>query len=209
MKVEPHSIAVIGAGGIGSYFCEALHRMVIHRQLTHITPSEVSVYDFDILEQDNLRHQNYTVNELGAPKAVVMSLRYAFISRLTRFDETHLSNHDFFIICADNPSVRQIIYQHCKPLEKGFIDMRSEGDKCAVFTDREDLKILEGSLGAEPTSQVGRSCQLPADTASGVIQLGNMSIAPTGMQIMLNMFRGEVYPKSIIDQVGKSRTVRM
>jgi molybdopterin/thiamine biosynthesis adenylyltransferase len=203
------SIAVIGAGGIGSYFCEALHRMVTHNQLTNIKEQDIYVYDFDVLEQDNLRHQNYRSVELGAPKATVMALRYLFKDMLARFTEQHLTKHEFFVICADNPQVRKLVYKHCKSTGKGFIDMRCEGAQFAVFTSKEDLNILETSLGETPDSTEGRSCQLPADTASGIIQPGNMAVAPIGMQIMLQMFRGEEYPKFIHETTYKSRTVRM
>jgi molybdopterin/thiamine biosynthesis adenylyltransferase len=203
------TIAIIGAGGIGSFFCDVLARMIRQRQLEDIRLENVVVFDFDVVENGNLRHQDYYSRDLSAPKSAVMAVRHKFAEKYAKFQEEHLNDFQIFILCADNPGVRRIVYEHCKKAKnKRFIDMRSEGEMTALFTHREDHKILMGSLGKDSKSEEGRSCQLPQDTEAGKIQLGNICIAPMGMQVLLKMFRGERFPKSIIQDVIGNRTVK-
>jgi len=206
------SYAIIGAGGIGSFFCAALQQMCRNRQFGFgaITEQDFVVFDPDVVEASNLRHQNFTDLDIGALKAAVMSIRYQFNFRPVSFTERYLDDYGGFIIAADNPVVRKIVYKHCGVYRaKWFIDMRSEGRRTAVFTSKEtDTDMLLNTLGANPDSAEGRSCQTEEDTANQVIQLGNMCVAPVGVQILLQIFRKEDYPSCIIDDNIGGKTLR-
>jgi hypothetical protein len=192
------NIAIIGAGGIGSHFCGILSRMINARQLGPLSHESFTVYDFDVVEPENLKHQDFGFSEVGVPKAAVMTIRYGFKHRIVRFGKDHLSEVGAFIICADNPGVRRIVFQHAKATKKPFVDMRAEGDMYAVFTDKAPLNVLIASLGDEPETETGVSCQRAIDRRRGVVQMGNFFAAPMGMDILLRQLRKVSYPAKIV-----------
>jgi hypothetical protein len=188
-NIGPNSrVAIIGAGGIGSFFCRHLSRMLSHEQLP-FGPKQVTVFDFDAVEKKNLRHQDYMPVDLGVPKSAVMSVRYKFKSKVIAFEEQHCNNYDLFIVCADNPGVRRVVYEHAKTYDKPFVDMRCEGKNIAILTHNASKDFLLSSLGSKPESTEGQSCQLEVDTQNDIIQLGNMVVAPKGLQILMDTFR--------------------
>jgi hypothetical protein len=176
--------------------------MLEHEQLPRLSVEDFHVFDFDVVEEQNCRHQDFTMIEVGTPKAMVMSIRYGFPARIKRFDNADLGSYNRYLICADNPGVRRLVYEHAKTTNKQFVDMRCEGDLMSIFTHRAELTDLMASLGAEPQSTEGRSCQLVEDVANNVIQLGNFAVAPVGMQVLLNMMRKESYPARIVKAVA-------
>jgi len=197
--------AIIGAGGIGSHFCSLLDWAIQNNQI-EIERSEVHVYDFDTVDTSNLRHQDYTANLVGAPKAYVMNARYGYSTHCTKFGlrRDHYNDARSFVICADNPGVRLGVYEHCLQHNKPFIDMRCEGDMMAVLTDACDHKVLLDSLGAtadERKDERGRSCQKPEDVRQNRVQLGHLAVAVAGLQLLLNRLRGAAFPDRLIRTV--------
>ena len=203
-------IAVIGAGGIGSYFCRTLNKLIEGTQL-NIDREQVTVFDFDIVSQSNLKHQDYLPEELNIPKSMIMGLRYNFHCECKRFEGDNLNNFVMYVICADNQKVRDLIFNSvslanskhkaCNSNDKFaryFVDMRSEGDMTAVFTQKAPIEVLSTSLGADKTSEIGTSCQTMEDRMAGKIQLGNFAVAITGAQVLLKMYRNEDYPAKLI-----------
>jgi hypothetical protein len=194
--------AIIGAGGIGSHFLRLLDKMIRNKQLGDgVTHHDFAVFDYDVVEPKNCRHQDYELTEVGLPKAAVMTLRYEFPHFVKKFGEEEVAQWASYIICADNAAVRSIIFKHAKATDKRFLDMRAEGDMYAVYTDRAELASLLGSLGEDPESDAGFSCQRPGDTARGVIQLGNFFAAPAGMDIWLRMCRKTIYPAERVQSI--------
>jgi hypothetical protein len=170
--------------------------MLTHKQLP-FSRKNITVFDFDAVEGKNLRHQDYEEIELGVPKAVVMSQRYKFKACCLAFVEEHCQTYGLIIICADNPGVRKDVYTHCKMYRKPFLDMRSEGKNIAVFTHEASEGFLMSSLGKDPDSTEGQSCQLAVDTAADIIQMGNAVVAPKGLQILMDVHRKSSGDKSI------------
>lgn len=197
---EDLQVAVIGAGGIGSHLCRLLDKMICEEQLP-FEAGNVNVYDFDIVENKNTKHQDYTDTEVGVPKAVVMSVRYGFNAYLRRFSEKDTSANHIFIICADNPDVRRIVFEAAYANGQPFVDLRSEGDMYAVFTEKMDKQLLMSTLGADPNKQEGVSCQLVEDQANNVIRLGNFMVPVIGVEILQTAFRGGTYPAKIVRSV--------
>lgn len=201
-------LAVIGAGGIGSMFCRELSRMIRCKQFGDTDPKWIHVYDDDVVEYSNLRHQDYTEDDLSLNKAWIMQERYGFKGIPRRFETKDLTSHQTFVVCADNPHVRTLVYEHCQKFNKFFVDMRSEGDRIAVFTSNEDPKFLLSTLGPDKSSEEGRSCQLESDSEAGIVQLGNASVAPVGLQVLMHKEREESFPKSIIQSITGPKTIR-
>ena len=199
-------MAVIGAGGIGSHFCSLLDWAIGNDQAGDIAREDVHVYDFDTVDTSNLRHQDYTANLVGAPKAYVMNARYGYTSQCAKFGQRrdHYTGSRSFVICADNPGVRLGVYEHCLEYNKPFIDLRCEGDMMAVLTDSCDHKALLDSLGntnEERKDERGRSCQRPEDVRNRRVQLGHLAVAVAGLQLLLNRLRGDAFPDRLIRTV--------
>ena len=185
-------VAIIGAGGIGSWFAFQLERLMLTKQLGDV--EEVVVYDPDLVERKNLAHQLFYEEEIGAPKAGILAMRHGFTPRPFKFEAKHTGGHMFFIICADNPGVRKVIYDHCELAEKEFLDMRCEGSRYSLLTSFCSKEVLARSLGETPTSEVGRSCQRAVDTEAGQIQLGNFAVGAAGCQLLMDWRRGLAVP---------------
>ena len=204
-------VVVIGAGGIGSFFCAFLARDIKMKQFGNMLIDNVTVFDFDVVEEKNLRHQDFQMDDIPAPKSAIMSQRYGYNFSTARFVKEDLTQYDTFIICADNPGVRKLVYEHCKTYNKPFLDMRTEGEVIAIFTHKEETDRLLASLGEEKKrdSEEGRSCQLAADVAENITQHGNYVVAALGIQTYLDMYREKPFPKSYVGKVGRTPTIRM
>ena len=200
-------IAVIGCGGIGSFFAMYLNRAIQTEQLPMITNQNITLFDFDMVDNGNLMHQNFYSEEITVHKASVLSLRYMFNARVLRFEERHLSEFDYFVICADNKAARNIVYRHCIDTGKQFLDMRSEGLNIMIFTDREDPEVLIDSLGEDKDNETGFSCRTAQDREMGQVQMGNAVVAPMGMQVLLQQFRQEDYPACVQENILGDRNI--
>lgn len=205
------SVALIGCGGIGSQFMRVFHRDIMHsagallyadgNPAADAWPFALMVFDPDVVEASNLRHQDFHEEEMGFYKAQLMAIRYACGFAARKFVETDCTKYDVFIIAADNPGVRKLVYEHCLASGKAFIDMRCEGATWALFTEKTDRETLYGSLGNDAKSEKGRSCQLAEDTAVGKIRHGHLAAAAAGADVILQRIYGEEYPTTIVSTV--------
>ena len=119
--------------------------------------------------------------------------------RLAAIDEEDLAGHQRYIIAADNAKVRSLVFNHVNQVRnKHFVDMRSEGDVYAMFTDTCPLQTLLDSLGPEVESTVGASCQRAVDQERNIIQMGNWMDAVAGMDALLRQFRNTKCPASVV-----------
>lgn len=200
---------MIGAGGIGSWFCEKLDKMIDAGQLLpHVNnTTQVTVYDPDVVEKKNMRHQQFYEGEEGMGKAEIMHIRFEFDWKMLRFGQLQLTSHNYYIICADNVGVRKTIYEHVLlsnsggKMMKKFIDMRAEGKMYSIFTHTCSRERLMASLGDDPDSIEGFSCQLPGDVVIGHVNLAHCAAAVAGLQILLDDFRGGRIPASYVQDV--------
>lgn len=214
--IEDPRLAVIGAGGIGSWFCPRLSKKIEALQLGNLdSNSNVTVFDPDVVEVKNMKHQAFFDGEEGLPKAAIMGHRFSFGVQVAKFERQHLGDYNWFIICADNTAIRKLVYKHVlecnrdrKTPMKKFIDMRAEGTNLAVFTYQCEEKALMSSLGKEPDSEMGYSCQLPSDVAVGQVNEAYDVVGGIGIQLLLNDFRGIEIPDTIMHDVVIPAAVR-
>ena len=77
---HPVTIAVIGCGGTGSLTIPRLARLDYALQKLGHPGLHVMVYDGDIVEQNNVGRQNFTVSDIGQFKAsnIIEKVNYAF-----------------------------------------------------------------------------------------------------------------------------------
>ena len=187
-------IAVIGCGGIGSYFIRSLSEMV-KRDLSgfsRINPMAIDLFDFDKVEEKNLLYQNFDIEDLDRNKAEVLADRTGYKAIAEKIDRAEqVAGYDLVVICADNNEVRKIIYEAGRP----FIDLRANGKTIlAYLTQKDDPEYLELT---KDNGQKG-SCQRAEDIEERHIQCGNRIVAEIGIQFLADYLRGEVKQKKLI-----------
>jgi hypothetical protein len=190
------SIHIIGAGGIGSYFCRDLHSLIKNNQLS-LTKEQyiISIYDPDDIEQKNLPYQDYNTTELFENKAEVLAARYKIIGHNIKVETVKglaRTDQDIFCICVDNAESRVKFFTELSTMPNPWIDMRSQGRHIALYT-KSEKNTLEFMLSTLPnkTEEGAGSCQLKHELDIGKIQLGNRIIAEIGLQALLNIHRKE------------------
>jgi len=158
-----------------------------------------TIVDDDIVEEKNVKYQNYRKEDILKSKVKVLDKRYKMFGENKRIEtEKDLERYDAFIIAVDNSKTRRLIYEYCYNKKKFFLDLRAEGRQIAIITS--DLPKAE-ALDSLPKQEIQNgSCQLKYEFEEKKwIQQGNIVVAAFGSQVLLNKLRGEKYnPKLII-----------
>jgi len=190
--METSKIAIIGAGGIGSYLCRDLHGLLQHDQFGNYAV-DITILDDDVVDIKNLKYQNFEPFDLGDPKSEILGMRYDMHYEVERVKNMDLlKNFNVIIAAVDNSSFRKKLYQWSeKNPDAYWIDLRAEGRSIAYFTKHKSntLKTLISTLPDD--SEEGGSCQLAFELERGMIQQGNKIVASMGSQLLLNYYRQE------------------
>ncbi len=194
--MQVKKIHIIGAGGIGSYFCRSLADAKKQQQ---IDPAiEIHVYDPDEVEAKNTRYQCFNEIDIADLKVTVMQEKYGFTPHATLVTTNLLrtwNKNEIVISCVDNRQFRKELFELCTPEDKPyFIDLRCEGRTICYFTkSKQNTKerLLE-SIGREDSTSSG-SCQVPYRFANSIIDFGNRIIAEMGLQLLVNYLREETF----------------
>lgn len=190
--MERRRIAIVGAGGIGSYFCKEMYNFAKHGQFGAYD-IQIVVWDNDTVDVKNLKYQNFQEFDLGDNKAEVIGLRYDFDYETERIDkEITLDGYDIVIAAVDNSQFRKLLYNWAQKNSKAYwIDLRSEGRSIAFFTKHKTNTLKKMLETLADTPEEGTSCQLAYELKKGIIQQGNKIIAAIGSQLFLNYLRQE------------------
>jgi len=192
--MENLKIAIIGCGGIGSYFITSLADLIKKdiAGFTKINPLAVDIIDFDLVEEKNLSYQKFDIEHLDMNKAEVLADLTGYKAIKFKIENVaQLRDYDFIILCVDNNEVRNIVYESELP----FLDLRANGKTIMVYlTQKEDKEYLE------LTKDEGKkgSCQRDEDIEERYIQLGNRIVAEIGLQFLVDYLREEIKQKKLI-----------
>lgn len=125
-------ISVIGAGGIGSFLTLALAKIGFQ---------DISVWDFDTVEEHNLPNQYYRLSDVGKYK--VESLQdiardFAGLD-ITIFNrpaspESIKEMRGVVFSAVDSMAMRKIIFENVRPHCQWFIDGRMGGNQLEIYT---------------------------------------------------------------------------
>lgn len=197
--MEKRRVAVVGGGGIGSYFCRELFNFERHGQFGAYD-IEITVWDDDTVDTKNLKYQNFQDFDLGDNKAEVLGMKYNFDYEMERLDEeSKLDEYDIVIAAVDNSQFRKMLYEWAeKNPEKYWLDLRSEGRSVAFFTKHKNNSLEKMLATLADTPEDGTSCQLAHELEKGIIQQGNKIIAAIGSQLFINHLRNENNPPKFI-----------
>lgn len=154
-RVTQAHIHVIGCGTIGSWVTLGLHKLGIEN---------VTLWDFDTVEDVNIPNQNFEHGDIGKNKARVLANKYDYTARLDRYDSS-LSNArgDIYILAVDSLEARREILAQL--LSDSFvIDGRMSGEGYEVH------------VGNAHTIKVPESASEDLCTAKGIVYV-SMGIA--------------------------------
>jgi molybdopterin/thiamine biosynthesis adenylyltransferase len=198
------NIALVGAGGIGSWTSVMLAHLLTAKQVKSQHDSraadadDVTVFDMDVVEKKNLRHQLFRSEEIGAAKSLLVAYRHGYHGEWRRFVKADIASFDCILLAVDNAATRLMVYKDAVPAGKRVIDMRAEGRTYAVFTHRCPMNTLMGSLGQDPASTQGFSCQRPEDVLVEETNLANFVVPGIGLQLLLDDLRGIPVPTHVM-----------
>ena len=185
-------VAMIGAGGIGSNLLRilvpTLSQSILSQRLGGI---EITIFDSDLVEQNNLHHQGYSAFDIGKYKvhALVESL-HIFESSLISFkpincdvnESTNLDRFNLVIVCVDSPHARIITHSNCLK----WLDLRCRGDNFIALDYNADDSVIKSLTNLR---QEAGSCQFEDAIQTGNIQFGNVAAAVFGSQWITQHFR--------------------
>lgn len=203
-------VAVIGAGGIGSnllrILAPTLSQSILADKLGGI---ELTIFDSDIVEQNNLYHQGYTVSDIGKYKvdALVESLRL-FESSIICFapinydviESTNLDRFNLVIVCVDSPLARVITHSRCSI----WLDLRCRGDNFIALDYNAADDVIKSLTNLK---QKAGSCQFEDAIETGNIQFGNAAAAVFGSQWITQHFRIVLGEKNALHPKIRSESI--
>jgi len=175
-------IAIVGAGGIGSYFCRNLSETFKKdiKGIVEIDPFFVTVFDADNVEEKNLLYANFDIDDLNLNKAECMKNKYYFNCIDRNFEDSDIKNYDLIILCVDNNDIRLIVSSH----NADFIDLRATGRAIFGYINISGLNDREYKKYTLEQKGVRGSCQYQNDIDSKTIRFGNRVIAEIGLQLL-------------------------
>ena len=152
-KILSTPIRVIGAGGIGSFTVLTLAKMGF---------DNISVWDFDTIEEHNLSNQFYRTQDMGQKKVKALTSIVKDFCEVNikpseiEFDSSMIDQLEGIIIPAvDNMRTRKFIFRSIrrKPEIIGLVDGRMGGNQAEVYTvhmqNNEQKKIYNGTLWSD------------------------------------------------------------
>lgn len=177
-------VMIIGAGGIGSHLIPCLARTNNY---------ELSVFDPDKVELKNVTYQNFNRGELEEYKSDCMAKRYENVGSnpYLVLTKKQVTGYDLVICCADNLSVRQMLYKTGVP----WLDLRAQGRNGLLVSYQENPKNL-AMLNVGPDGSF--SCQGNNwDGNTDGIHFTHVAIAGMGAQWVQRYFAGDDVKKNI------------
>lgn len=122
----------VGAGAIGSFTCSMLAKM---------GGKDITVIDFDTIEEHNISNQFYPVDEIGTPKVdALQAVAHEFSGESIKthcmewpFPLGDEPDFDMVISCVDKMEVRKALWDHYKTRTKHFIDGRMGAEFLRAF----------------------------------------------------------------------------
>ena len=171
-------ILVIGCGGIGSFLIPLLNRVKIY---------DITVYDPDVVESKNLLYQNFTPTDVNTLKVEVMD-KYETVNKAEPYPiltKSQVEGYDLVICCADNLSVRKMLYK----TGVKWLDLRAQARNCALISGEVEPDIMETVLAGPDGSY---SCQGNGwDGTAQEVNFMQVVAAGLGAQWVQNHFSGK------------------
>lgn len=184
-------IAVIGCGGIGSYFAHHIDKLI---SLKQIKSCRFEFFDDDIVEKKNMLYQNFETSDIDSFKTTALEERYYNVSFTNkRVGLNDLLVYNLVILCADNNEIRNIAWTNWKTNKIPFIDARANGKCFGIYSSN-----LPNYLDTVSKDNKATSCQNPFQIAKLEIEYGNVIVASMLAQVFLNYHRKKELIKDLL-----------
>ena len=185
-------ITIVGAGGIGSNLLPHLARALSAGELIEsINPIRLRIIDGDIVEQGNLQHQNFSIDDINSFKtdSIIGPLKHleSQFLRIESITENvrgpmHIVNSNLVIVAVDSMLVRRLVHRYADY----WLDLRCQGDGYIALDYRMDpVEITK----LTPLNGESASCQHPGAIESGNIQFGHLLAGAHGSQWVIQFLR--------------------
>lgn len=190
---QKFKIVVFGAGSLGSFITLNLAKMGFN---------DITVYDFDKVEEKNIPNQFYRMQDIGKQKVEALKeiikeftdieIRTVDL-KVTDKTELPLELNNLYILTFDTLEARRIIFNKLKDLNCVVLDVRAGGEEFSIqvadTSKFEDLKVWDKSFDGEPV-------ELPCSEKS--IIYTNLVIAGETCNIVKKINNDQKFPKKVI-----------
>jgi molybdopterin-synthase adenylyltransferase len=141
MEALGKRITIVGAGAVGSWVALSLVKMGF---------SNVTVWDHDKIDVENMNCQFYPVAEIGQPKVMALHRMIKMFTNIDitpmemKWDKSFELKDEIIIAAVDSMAVRKEIFESCKHPEI-FIDPRMGAETMLLYTfNPNEPKDVEG-----------------------------------------------------------------
>jgi molybdopterin/thiamine biosynthesis adenylyltransferase len=192
-----NSIAIAGAGGIGSNLLAILFDYGYNRKQFNYTEVDIDIYDDDQVDVSNLLHQNFKLDDVGRYKVEVLEDKYIVRGIRRRMLVEDFSKYDLIFSCVDSMAFRKSLYEYSWTQEKDklfWIDGRCTSRQAALFNS--DL-TKEALLPYIDDSNEEGGCLLAYEKEQNISHALPIIVAGMMVQTFLNKLRGQVTYKNI------------
>jgi len=195
---QKYKIVIMGAGSLGSF---------IALNLAKLGFNDLTVYDFDKVEEHNIPNQFYRLQDIGKNKVEALK---EIIKEFTDVDikicnekvddktELPIDINNLFILTFDTLKARKMFFDLVKDFNFKVLDVRVGGEEYNIQTintsEYEEVKKWEKSFDIQPTD-------LPCGARS--IIYTNLSVASEVCNIVKKINNDEEYPKKLIRHMKK------
>ena len=188
-----YSVNLIGAGGIASWVLHGLVRPARRFAQANGTSVTIRVYDSDIVDDDNVHHQNFRPSDVGKAKVDALcdelaEFQCAEIKLIPcEWDvrkESDIDGADLTVVAVDSPDARELVISSAKAGKWAICTCA--GDSFMFLTEESSRQAI--SMVTENAPK-GASCQLPGAISEGKIESGNMAVAAVAQTWVLRSLR--------------------
>ncbi len=176
-----YEVSVIGCGGIGSWLLHGLARPA--RRFAEVNGVQVTirVYDSDLVEEENVHHQNFRPDDVGKAKVdAVCEEMGAFQGEHLRFvpcawdvrGDDDIGHTHLAVVAVDAPAAREYVTKSNKV--GSWAICTCAGDSFLFLTEQASQDSI--SRVTQP-GQAPASCQMPDAIAEGRIEGGHKGVA--------------------------------
>jgi molybdopterin/thiamine biosynthesis adenylyltransferase len=185
-------VTIIGAGATGSNITEYLCRMGM---------KNITVYDFDNVDIENMNNQCYGLQDIGKPKVEALKERInklLDINIIAKNEKYEGGTFSGIVICAlDSMEGRKLLWDNHKdnPYCKVFIDPRMAAEYGLVYVARPT--VPDSMEEYAKTLHTDKEAVQEACTAKSTIYCATM-LSGTVVKVVKDVITGNKYPKSIM-----------
>ena len=120
-------IGIVGAGAIGSFTALALAKMGF---------SDITVYDFDVIDPENIGNQFYPIECIGQKKVNALAGMCRAFSGIEikvidkRIEKTDILRFDVLVVAVDSMAARKMLFETAE--SRFTIDPRMSAEYCTM-----------------------------------------------------------------------------